>query len=284
MNSTQSMQCSDKCCPDCGSPSERLSFSIKGLRQRYYGDVLTCDCTPPSYEKRHKLNLVESSLKAQLMGRFAKMTFSNWIARKQGDDPVLKVEREDPILKVKSYVKEANSIGRNWLYCFGPYGTGKTHLAVAAMRQMALERCEAPLLVEWGAYCSMQQDSWKQKEKAVKQLPTVENIINAGIVLLDDIDKRSMAVGALGRLYDIVNGRWTQGRKTILTANREPNELANTWGMTADMADLTQAIVSRIKGAVHTAAVFSATDFRVNQELDSSRNLIPERLKNKKRR
>ncbi len=252
MNSTQSTQCSNRCCPDCGSPAERKSFSIKGVR--LFGDVLTCDCPALSAEERQKIDNVKTSLRSQLMGRFVGMTFSNWKAR----------QHDDPILKVKRYVKGANSVGRNWLYCVGPYGTGKTHLAIAAMRQISLERCENPLLIEWGAYCSMQQDSWKQK--AVKQLPTTEEIIRAGIVLLDDIDKRSMSAWALGRLYDIVNGRWTQGRKTILTANRQPRQLANAWGMTADMDDLTGAIVSRIKGAIHTAAVFSGTDFRVTQK------------------
>jgi len=156
------------------------------------------------------------------------------------------------------YLGRVSLDGRNWLYLHGGFGTGKTHLAIAAARQLAYDHYWRPEVCRWAEYCSRIQQSWQER------LDTRWRAIHqAKVLVLDDIDKKSATEWALGQLYEMIEMRYVNQRPTIITANRKLSELAGLWAHDQRLASIGQAIVSRILGSVMYVIEFKGDDQRL---------------------
>jgi DNA replication protein DnaC len=181
------------------------------------------------------------------------MSLNHWEYR----DPSCEAVAE----KLKTYIQSAHLGARNWLYLFGGYGLGKTHLAVSALKHLCLNREWEPFLVRWSEYCSRIQQSWQNPsvdtEYDLWQRPT-----NATLLVLDDIDMRAPTEWALGRLFELIDRRYLRRLPTILTANRSLERLTDFWSRNEQTQDLAGAIVSRIVGQLSAVIEFSGRDYR----------------------
>lgn len=159
--------------------------------------------------------------------------------------------------KIHAYIEKVGGRGKNWLYLHGPYGLGKTHLAVATARQLAYDRQWGPALVRWAEYCSKIQQSWSDKGiQGDWQLARA-----CKVLVIDDLDKKDATRWSLGQLFELIDYRYTAQAPTIFTANRPIKELSQRW-MAAD-PDAAKAIISRIVGQLMTAVEFRGKDFRL---------------------
>ena len=249
-------------CEFCNQVIEPLSQSI-GDKVFYFKDQ--CQCDAATKERANRERLIEDEfLKDKYRdyikraggihtGRYSRMTFEDWdIARHAKAQKHL----NDVVEFCTTYNHE-----RNLLWLWGEYGTGKTHLALAALRKLVWDevvtiekadgyRMSNPTLhfTEWVIHCSKVQQSWdKESDEDEGRLWRVMNSVM--FLAIDDIDKRMPSEWAMGKLYEVLHHRYMNEKLTIITANHSLSQLDNVWTQRGGyVADIGSAILSRITG------------------------------------
>ena len=142
------------------------------------------------------------------------LTFETWRARK-GTAEAFKAA------KVFSEGKAPHP----FLTLCGPYGTGKSHLAVAiaytwimADRGMAwyyqVERLLDELRRGYNREDGASEDTYR----------LLDTVIGCSLLVLDDLGAQKGTDWATAKLDEIIDGRYAHGRYTVITTNRALNE------------------------------------------------------------
>jgi len=168
---------------------------------------------------------------------------------------------------VLSYVRDiVSDRTRRWLYLYGNYGLGKTHLGVAAARQIAAEKLWRPLVAVWPQHCSSVQESWHRDngESGQSEGQLWGAMRMADILLLDDIDKTDSNRWSTQKLFEVIDYRLIRKKTTIITANHSLEELRKVWlsSQHDHIRDTGAAILSRIAGEVYGKIGFNGQDQR----------------------
>lgn len=137
---------------------------------------------------------------------------------------------------------EAYEPGAKGLLLVGRYGSGKTHLAVAALRA-AIERH----LVD-GRFASstdlarklMQGDGTRFLNYEV-----AEQAVSHELLVLDDIGQESPSPKIRELLFEIIDGRYRENRSTILTSNAGTADIASRIGgaVASRLTEMTDVLV-----------------------------------------
>ncbi len=253
--SNHSEKPSSASCEACGAPLAPISFEL-------FGEEIVlrpvCECRIQELEERERRGRRSELcwlIRQQGLedGLYARMSLDEWKYRDPSSEAVAE--------KLKGYVQSAHLGARNWLYLFGGYGLGKTHLAVSALKHLCLNREWEPFLLRWSEYCSRVQQSWQsstgESEYDLWRRPT-----NVTLLVLDDIDMRSPTEWALGKLFELIDHRYRHRLPTILTANRSLERLTDFWSRNEQTRDLAGAILSRIVGQLSAVIEFTGRDYR----------------------
>jgi len=252
----QSETLSNGSCEWCGEPLTLIRFKVF---EQEFTLRPACECRIRAQEESEKQALLEElrrNLRQQGLeeGLYAHMRLERW---KRRDASTKAAAR-----KLEGYLESVRHGAKNWLYLFGGYGLGKTHLGVSALRCLCLERQWEPLLIRWSEYCSRIQQGWRDAS-AGSEYDLWCDAINATVLVLDDIDKRASSEWALGKLFELVDHRYLYQLPTVLIANRGIEKLTTFWGGSELMQDLASAIISRILGQLSAVIEFSGSDFRL---------------------
>jgi DNA replication protein DnaC len=103
------------------------------------------------------------------------------------------------------------------LLMMGPCGAGKTHLAVAALRQIVL-RGHTGLFYDYRELLKEIQGSYNP-ESQTSELGVLEPVLTADVLLLDDLGAGKPSPWALETVGHILNSRYNEKRVTLLTTN-----------------------------------------------------------------
>src|SRR6266851_3239127 len=103
------------------------------------------------------------------------------------------------------------------LLLMGPCGAGKTHLAVAALRQIVL-RGHTGLFYDYRELLKEIQGSYNP-ESQTSELGVLEPVLTAEVLLLDDLGASKPSPWALETVGHILNSRYNEKRITLLTTN-----------------------------------------------------------------
>lgn len=136
------------------------------------------------------------------------------------------------------------------LYLAGPYGSGKTHLAVATLRA-AIERAlpHARFVGEAGLLARVRAGT----ERRVVDMAPVEEAARAELLVYDDLGQVGDATPfGRGVIYELVQARYEAGRPTIMTSNAGDVQLRERLG---------GALVSRLLEMCELVPL-TATDYR----------------------
>lgn len=104
------------------------------------------------------------------------------------------------------------------LLFMGPPGVGKTHLAVATLRRLAIDKGVACL------FCDV-QDLLRQlqatfdRQSGMSELALLQPVLQTEVVLLDDLGGRQFSPWVEETLSHIVTTRYNASRSTLVTTN-----------------------------------------------------------------
>lgn len=170
--------------------------------------------------------------------------------------------------KVETYARTLAGgidVSVNWLVLYGYHGTGKTHLAAAAVHHL-LDHGKECYLRNWPEWLARIQATFNRdpldREWDQETTADVEDELMRGwFVAIDDLDKRQSDF-TRETLYRVLNGRLVSGLPTMLTFNTHPEDAdPHAPGRPLWMTLFGRANVDRIVGA-STSLVFAGASFR----------------------
>src|SRR5579872_1399580 len=157
------------------------------------------------------------------------------------------------------------------LLLIGTCGVGKTHLAVAALKEVTL-RGHSGLFYDYRELLKAIQDSYNAESQAT-EMGVLEPVLKTELLVLDDVGSSKPSLWALETVGHILNTRYNEKRITVLTTNFLDAETASTTepsrspSFRAPIADdtLTDRVGKRIRSRLYEmcrTVEISAPDYR----------------------
>ena len=124
---------------------------------------------------------------------------------------------EQAKLVTEAFARDYPTGSETGLMLIGPCGAGKTHLAVAALRQIAL-RGHTAIFYDYRELLKEIQGSYNS-ENQTTELSVLEPVLTADVLLLDDLGATKPSPWAMETVGHILNARYNEKRVTLLTTN-----------------------------------------------------------------
>jgi DNA replication protein DnaC len=120
-------------------------------------------------------------------------------------------------LIVERFAHEFPLSSGHGLLLMGPCGVGKTHLAVAALKQIIL-RGHSGLFYDYRELLKEIQGSYNP-ESPLTEMSVLEPVLKTELLILDDVGSSKPSPWALETVGHILNTRYNDKRVTLLTTN-----------------------------------------------------------------
>ena len=120
-------------------------------------------------------------------------------------------------LQVKGFASNYPSDVERGLLLMGPFGVGKTHLAVAALKEL-VGRGHSGLFYDYRELLKEIQNSYNPESRAT-EMGVLDPVLKVEILVLDDLGSSKPSDWALETVGHILNTRYNENRATILTSN-----------------------------------------------------------------
>lgn len=132
--------------------------------------------------------------------------------------------------------------GESNLLFVGPVGVGKTHAAVAATRRWHFD--EGRTVHFWPVVELLDALRPRANEET-----DIAELVQAPILVLDDLATERATDWTAERLYALVNRRWLDERPTVVTTNVPPERLETALGERLLSRIAHDALVIRLRGS-----------------------------------
>ena len=223
-------------CPFCGDTG-------------YRGGAV-CSCLQQYYAREQ----IEELSKLLPMGEETFDTFSfDWYSHDRGGrsrSPRETAERNFDVCR--DYAYEFGERSGN-LLLFGPPGLGKTFLS-ACMARVVSENGHS-VVYDTVSHIFAQYESYKfrRNEEDETLAEDVNRYRSCDLLIMDDLGTEMLTGFVQDTLYQIINGRLNEGRKTVISTNLTPDQIGERYGA---------PIRSRIEGE-YELLPFIGEDIRV---------------------
>jgi len=203
----------DGVCPVC----KGAGYLVKDVPPGHpdFGKLYPCQCKVEELTAKRPMDLWDLSQ----LGELARMTFESFRPEGVG----LNAEKRENLRRAYERAKQFAQGATGWLILKGGYGCGKTHLA-AAIANHRIANGQPVLFV-------VTPDLLDHLRAAFAPASTVsfderfEEVRNAPLLILDDLGTQSATPWAQEKLYQILNYRYNARLPTVVTTNRELEEI-----------------------------------------------------------
>lgn len=182
--------------------------------------AIPCDCTTDDRAGR-------MLARARVPERYLHCDFENY----ETDNEIENTSRDQQAswnrslaqakLVVQRFAKEFSPVremqSEHGLLLMGPCGVGKTHLAVAALKEI-VQRGHTGLFYDYRELLKEIQDSYNAENQAT-EMSVLEPVLQAEILVLDDVGSSKPSLWALETVGHVLNTRYNEKRVTLLTTN-----------------------------------------------------------------
>jgi len=211
-------------CPVCGGTGWKIigggTSSTSGLPagaedggQPGARFAVPCECTAAGHEAR-------ALERARIPRRYEHCTFENFdldLYDEEKDAASWNRSLEQAKLRTEAFAREYPVSADHGLLLMGPSGTGKTHLAVAALTSV-LRRGHQGLFYDYRDLLKQIQASYNP-ESQTTEMEVLEPVLRADLLLLDDLGASKPSAWALETVGHILNVRYNEKRTTLATTN-----------------------------------------------------------------
>lgn len=173
-------------------------------------------------------------------------------------------------LLAQGFVRDYPGSSEKGLLLMGPSGVGKTHLAVAALKEL-LRRGHQGMFTDYRELLKEIQASYNPASGST-EMAILEPIRGAEILVLDDLGASKPSAWVLDIIGLVLNARYNERRVTILTTNyldeqpaQEPARLPNGQRIQVREDSLADRIGQRMRSRLYEmcrTVELSAPDFR----------------------
>ena len=182
--------------------------------------AVPCDCTEGDRSDR-------ALARARVPERYRHCDFANYETDNEHEGPS-RAELESwnrsltqAKLVVERFAQEFSPVremqSEHGLLLMGPCGVGKTHLVVAALKEIVL-RGHSGLFYDYRELLKEIQDSYNPENQST-EMGVLEPVLKTEVLVLDDLGSSKPSPWALETVGHILNSRYNEKRVTLLTTN-----------------------------------------------------------------
>jgi DNA replication protein DnaC len=160
---------------------------------------------------------------SQDMSAFRGMVFETFSSEGRETHTLTPEQRKSLQTAVSQLKKYCADSSRGWILLMGTYGCGKTHLAAAIANELLdqgilVHFINVPDLLDYlrAAYNPSVAETYDQR---------FQEILDAPVLVLDDLGAQNVTPWAEEKLYQILNARYVTKRPTIVTTNLDLDDL-----------------------------------------------------------
>jgi len=175
--------------------------------------AVPCDCTGGNRS-------TQALARARIPRRYEHCDFENFDTDPYVDDadaPAWHRRLAKARLVVEAFARNYPAGSETGLLLMGPCGVGKTHLAVAALKQL-MQRGHGARFYDYRELLKELQASYDPNHP-VSEMSVLEPVLEAEILLIDDLGASKPSPWALETIGHILNKRYNEKRVTLLTTN-----------------------------------------------------------------
>src|SRR5512143_1473907 len=192
-----------------GSPCERCGgtgFEIVSRGDREYAQA--CACRRPS-----ALAASDPASAGRIPPRYEHCTLGSF----EPGSPSLAAALEKAMAFCSGYPHLGDDEGLGLLFC-GDNGVGKTHLAVAVLRELVSGKGARGQFWDFHELIREIKNSYNAETRTT-ELQVLEPVVRADVLVLDDLGAWKMTDWMVDTLFYILNSRYMGKRATLITTN-----------------------------------------------------------------
>ena len=203
---THELDAAQETCPICGGSGWRI------IEREGISGAEKCECA----SARRRGKLVEQ---ANIPPLYENASVDNFVLPQ--DNPVARTGLASVVLAVRGYVRDYPNLPKPGLLFLGSPGTGKTHLAVAALRVL-IERGFEGVFFDFQALLNRIRSGYDQASGTMDR-EAYRAALETEILLLDDLGAHRVTDWVEDTVASIVTHRCNNRKATIVTTNlRDP--------------------------------------------------------------
>ncbi len=199
----------DETCPICAGKGV-ISYQVP-IDDPRFGKLFRCPNNPVELDEARQ----ERFRKLSNLSAFENMTFENFHVQRNGYSLEECRSLEEAYSEAWQYAKYPDG----WLLLKGTYGCGKTHLA-AAVGNARLEQGDMVLFITAPDLLDHLRGSFSPQSETTYN-ETFERVLNATLLILDDLGVENPSEWAKEKLFQLLNYRYSHRLPTVITTNVE---------------------------------------------------------------